>query len=322
MGCTNMKNAFYQYIYDTLLLRQKKGLVHGLFRKSFQYFERRILAKGSPLVHYNLKGNTIVLPWTHNLSFVLRDIPQYSHNTARIGRYIKNKYPNLVFIDIGANIGDTVILQRSEAQYPILCIEGDDFFFSILEKNILGKSNVVAIKAFVGEKDEIQIAEINKYLGSGNIIRNMGKVKLQFRKLDSILEEYPIFLNAKMLKIDTDGYDLSILRGARKFLESAKPALFFEYDPYFFKQQNDDGLSIFPQLQAIGYKDIIIYDNTGDLLATCEVSDNKMLEEIHEYYSGRGGERYCDLCVFHKEDADVFRSSRGEELNYYQGLRK
>ncbi len=134
--------------------------------------------------------------------------------------------------------------------------------------------------------------------------------------------EYPQFIHTKMIKIDTDGYDLIILRGALKYLETSKPVLFFEYDPYFLQQQDDNGLSIFPILQKIGYQDIIIYDNIGALLLSCNVSDNKILEEIHAYYSGRGGKMYCDLCVFHKEDKDVFEFSRIEELNYFRRLRK
>ncbi len=57
-----------------------------------------------------------------------------------------------------------------------------------------------------------------------------------FKKLESIVMEYPQFIHTKMVKIDTDGYDLIILRGGLKYLETSKPVLFFEYDPYFLQQ--------------------------------------------------------------------------------------
>ncbi len=85
-----MKTKFYQYIYDKLLLSEKKGLVSRVIHIIFRLIERWILAKRSPLVHFNLKNNRIILPWTHNLPSTLRDIPHYSHNTARIGRYVKS----------------------------------------------------------------------------------------------------------------------------------------------------------------------------------------------------------------------------------------
>ncbi|MBD2129906.1 hypothetical protein NDI39_22750 [Microcoleus sp. ZQ-A2] len=89
----------------------------------------------APLISYKIAGFNLLLPFSHQLPFILKTYPLYSSNLARLAKYVKEKYEHLKFIDIGANIGDSIALLRKEAVFPILCIEGDEQFLSALEKN-------------------------------------------------------------------------------------------------------------------------------------------------------------------------------------------
>jgi FkbM family methyltransferase len=313
-------NPFYQKVYNSLLYSGFDGVPGKLRRKFLKYVEHFILRGGTRLVKYELKGKSMLIPWTHNLPVALKEFPGYSHNTARIGKYISERFKNFTFIDIGANIGDTAVLQRSEAYYPVLCIEGDPFFFSLLVKNTESEKNVVRVKAFVGDEDSALRGEFSKHLGSGSISVGKGK-EIAFKSLQTILSENPRFGKSKMLKIDTDGFDLKIIRGAKKFLKYARPVLFFEYDPYFIGRNGENGLSIFPMLTGLGYRYILIYDNLGDLLLTGEISNKEMLEDIDAYFSGRHGGSYCDLCVFHGSNRNLFYKIRSRELEHYRKVR-
>ena len=100
-------------------------------------------------------GNfNIFLNNSHALPGYLQQFPHYSANLPRLASKVKEKYQDLIMIDVGANIGDTVALVRSVSDFPIVCIEGDDFYFNILKKNIEQFNNVSAFQFFLGEHDK------------------------------------------------------------------------------------------------------------------------------------------------------------------------
>jgi hypothetical protein len=124
-----------------------------------------------------------------------------------------------------------------------------------------------------------------------------------------------------MIKIDTDGFDCKILRGAADFLKTAQPVVFFEYDPFLLAEQGDDGISIFNDFRQYNYKKMLIYDNVGDLMVTTDVDNSSLIQEIHLYFSGRWSHQYCDICVFHAEDSDLFETVRQQEIQFFENIR-
>lgn len=46
-----------------------------------------------------------------------------------------------------------------------------------------------------------------------------------------------------------------------------------------------------------------------------------LLEELTLYFSGRRGYLYCDMCVFHAEDHDLFDIVRQSELQFFKQVR-
>lgn len=130
-----------------------------------------------------------------------------------------------------------------------------------------------------------------------------------------------MFQQAKMIKIDTDGFDNKIIRGSVDFVSQSKPVIFFEYDPFFLAQQNEDCLSVFSSLLKLGYSKLLIYKNDGEFLLSTDLSNNILLEDLTHYYTGRKGVNYCDICVFHNEDEDLFYKIRESELHFFAEAR-
>lgn len=316
-----MASQTAQFIYDTKLKqstgnlyeRLKNRVVNGLFNK---------FKKSNPIIEAFVGQYKIHLPFSHELPFILKSFPYYSTNLARIAKLVQSKYADLKFIDIGANVGDSVALLRTEATFPILCIEGDEYFFSILETNAAKFTDVHLVKNYVGESTAEFNAVSVELGGTAHLGHNENEgVLIHLKKLSAILDNKPLFQQAKMLKIDTDGFDNKILRGSVDFLKDAKPVVFFEYDPFFLSQQNDDGLSIFHTLATIGYQKLLIYDNNGELLLSLNANNSVTLEDITHYYTGRKGIRYCDICAFHKEDNDLFDIIRKSEMHFFDQSR-
>ncbi len=311
-----------QRLFDELMRIPNKDLIN---RIKFQFLSKcrnLFIRLDNPLIHYNLDGTKISLPLSHDLPFNRKTFPQYSANVARIARHVVEKYDNMTFVDIGANIGDTVAILRNPAHFPILCIEGDEHFFNILKMNVTHLQDVEIENIFVGNFTGLFTGNIERMKGTARLVQNSSEShKFNMQTLTDILKRHPRFFNSKMIKADTDGFDCLILKSESELLSRIKPVLFFEYDPYLFGLYNDDGYKIFESLQSIGYQFALFYENNGDYLLGTDIGNTALIEDIHQFYSDRMGKRYCDVCVFHKEDSDLWEKVRLSEIQFFRNFR-
>ncbi len=232
----------------------------------------------------------------------------------------EKEYCNLSLIDIGANIGDTIAVLRQSVFCPILAVEGDDVYFKYLKKNMISYKDVELINILLGEKDEI--LEIQTVRGAGTARLEKSNESREILSLDTLLNKYSQFDHSKFLKIDTDGYDNAILRGGKIYLAVAKPIIFMEYDPYHLEKQNDYGIDIFIYLSTLNYEKAIMYENYGEYMFSFDIANKNFIEEMREFFYKNERIPYCDLCLFHKEDNDLFQIIRNSELDFFKAEKK
>lgn len=275
------------------------------------------------LINYKIGKFTIYIPILDQLPRYQKKYPNYLTNPGRIAMHIKEKYPNLTCINIGANVGDTVAILRNKAYFPILAVEPNDYFYEILKKNIKQFSDVYIKKAFLSDSNKTIDGHMIREYGSATFVRTKEKGHTEIAKtLIDILNEYLSFNNSKLVIIDTDGFDCKIIRGARDWLSEIKPVIFFEYDPCELSKQLDDGFSIFRTLSFLGYENLMIYSNIGEYICSVNIKNETLLKDIHEYFSGRNSYSYCDICVFSGEDLDLFNKIRLSEIEYFRCTRE
>lgn len=134
----------------------------------------------------------------------------------------------LIF-DVGANIGKfSSNLNRFFPDSQFYCFEPIGSTFARLEQN-LSKSNFNLIRKALGEKNEsitIKIndehrSDINSLLPKNQPFESDKMETLEVITLDSFLKNDQIS-QVDFLKIDTEGFDLLVLKGARENLESGK----------------------------------------------------------------------------------------------------
>jgi FkbM family methyltransferase len=306
-----MLDSIYQKTISELTSNQI--ITKFLARISFQII-KKISSAYDPLINYPIKGHQIKMPLSHALPLVLQYYPDYSNNLARVASCIYAKYPDLTIIDIGANIGDSVFVIRNKVPCSILCIEGDPAFFRVLQINIDTCENIVAKQVFIGENDVNTNKELVIVSGTAHFT-DSSSTSTEFRKLSTVLAAEPQFSQAKLLKIDTDGFDLAIIRGSIDYIQIAKPILFFEYDPFFLKNQKEDGISIFPLLQTLGYHSIVVYDNFGRYLISLPLTETNQIADMHGYLLNRLGDYYYDICAVQAEDLEIIQQLREIELS-------
>ena len=260
------------------------------------------------------------------LPIFLEGTPYYESMVPRLTKTVVGKYPDLTFLDIGSYIGDTVALILSEVTVPFVCIEGDDLFYDLLQENMKQFDKISTHKVFLGEEKTSVLGNMQskQTTNFGSIRKLDSKIKgegdqvLNMIPLDLFVEKNELAVTLKLVKIDTDGYDLKILRGGAKFLEDTKPVLFIEYDRVLIEEVGDNALSGLAFLAGLGYSTAIFYDNSGRMLLSGDIEDRRLMQQLDSYIKNRNAAfSYFDIALFHKDDEDIAQRFITSEMKFY-----
>lgn len=257
----------------------------------------------------------------HSIEIFLNKYPHYSKNIARLAKAVTTKYLDFSIIDIGANIGDTVALIKSEVNVPIICFEGNDSFFELLKTNLKLFPEVKIYHKYLADKDGAKEMSADTNYGTSLLIESKqtsNEQILNFNTLDSFFNQLLIPSESKLLKIDTDGYDLKILRGAKNFLSNVKPILFFELDKKLSKEDEKPTLDY---LIDLGYKYVLIYDNFGNLLLSMDLNINISKQLVNYSLIENAPILYYDIILFHRNDEDLNNNFITAEEEYFSKYR-
>lgn len=306
-----------QFIYNGYINQSYDNFAERLKARIFNKLYLTICSFSDPLIQYEIGDRDLWMPFSHELPRIKKGYPQYAKNLVRLVQTTQEDYTNLTLIDVGANIGDSVALLQQVGQIPILCIEGNQYFFEILKCNVGSLSHIDISQTYLGEINTIIRGQSQQQKGTANITLT-GNDSLEIQTLDRLIADFPTFGRSKILKIDTDGFDGKILRGAESFLRQIQPILFFEYDPFSWSQQGDNSLEIFYYLGELNYQYFLFYDNFGDLILSAELSNFDIFKDIHRYFSGQFSQRYCDICAFVSQDRDTYFKFKNREIEFIE----
>ena len=234
--------------------------------------------------------------------------PNWSSQLGRLTSILKGKYANLAAIDVGANVGDTACIIKSAEDIPLLCIEGDEFTFGFLQKNIAQFRNTSAHQLFLGEKTTTVSVDFEK--AGWNTTLKLGSSSsakaVKLTSLDDFLVSQPGIEAFKLLKIDTEWFDCSIIRGGSNFIQNVSPVITFEYNRGNMDAIGEPGLPTLSMLQGLGYSRIAFHDQDGRFLLSASMADTGLVQDLHDYADCvRGRTGYLDITVFQENDTDL-----------------
>src|SRR3990172_4293664 len=153
---------------------------------------------------------------------------------------IKN-VSNGVFVDIGANGGMHTIPSARKMKGKVIAIEPEPKNFEILKKNIgLNKlKNVIALnKGCFSKKGKLTFYLDDGIGGHSFVNKNIGHkhIKINVDTLDNILKKLNIG-QVDLIKVDVEGAEINVFRGAKKTLKRHHPKIVFEAwdEDYFMK---------------------------------------------------------------------------------------
>lgn len=248
------------------------------------------------------------------------DYPFYSRQLGRLAKFLSEKIPELIVIDVGANIGDTLAVIKSQCDCEVICVEGDASYFELLKMNSRLFQKITLHQSFLGEKSQRIQAQSTQFEGSASLTWTEEKNEIELISLDDLFEHQlkAKKVNAKLLKIDTDGYDLKVLQGAWQFIQTLKPVLFFEYDATILMENEENPITIFEKLAIEGYQSILFYDNFGKLLLATTLKEIQLLDFLHLYILGKKTKvEYWDVCIFHHTDQAFAKEFIEKEMQFF-----
>lgn len=179
--------------------------------------------------------------------------------------------PTDVFIDVGANIGVfTLLMAQQVPQGKVIAFEPSPVnYASIVENTKLNQlDNVIALNCglsdtpgelplYVADEEQTQ-TNCNATLLKGGVFTHLAGM-VELRVLDEVLPTLNIE-RVDLMKIDTEGAELQVLRGARQTLEQYRPSIVIEINQMF----NDAGYDVeevIAFLQSLHYTPLLIKRN-------------------------------------------------------------
>jgi FkbM family methyltransferase len=181
-------------------------------------------------------------------------------------------------IDVGAHVGQTAVrIADANPLAVIYCFEPDPRSYAELARTARGSDRVHPINAAVGDHDGEATLFVNRFSQTNSLLKAAegaerflvdpgqmmleGHTRVPLLTLDRFCAERAID-GIDLLKIDTQGYELRVLDGARELMARRQvPLLYLEvsFVPYY------EGQPLFPEVYTYlyerGYRLVWLYES-------------------------------------------------------------
>lgn len=193
--------------------------------------------------------------------------------------------PGMVVYDIGTNIGYIALLLAKQVgnSGKVFGFEPDPVNFKKAYRNIKELNtwcnNVQIANVGLGDKKgQFKLYAVEEGNNGMHQVRNDDVAGRSFSTINvEVLDEYLINNNIpspQLIKIDTEGYEMHVLLGSIKTIQTYKPVLFIEVDDNNLKLQNQSAALLIDFISSLNYK--VINVHTGN-----EVSVNYNFANCH-----------------------------------------
>jgi FkbM family methyltransferase len=226
------------------LIFDKIGLL-GVVKEFVFLIRKKLYDKKNPVSLIVKDGNVFNLSRHNNVeSRVFSPEGFEKHLCFLFSRIVGDGYN---VIDVGANCGlHTVGFAKSAGMDgKVWAFEPVLYSFEKLQLNLAinGLSNTVCVNAALGENKSTVKMNVAKpdsyYLGNSSIVKNekfdsldasgeLDLVEVEMLTMDEYFSTQEID-RLDFIKIDVEGYEINVLRGATKTLEKFKPVIVMEY---------------------------------------------------------------------------------------------
>lgn len=251
-----------------------------------------------------VQGVELVLPWSHRLPDYAAANPSYGQNLVDLAIALGADSP-LTVLDIGANVGDSAVQILHAADGKVLCVEADVAYLEFLHRNVDADERVDVVEALLAVGDAatartaVRTGGTTRFAdgqqpGAGDAMPTITPAELR--------AQFTEFEVLRLVKSDTDGYDVNLVPAVAAEWSTARPVLFFEYDPYLTRLAGFDPEQVWADLEDLGYRHVAVWDNGATPVGRASI--DRMADHSRALDDQpRGRPRaYWDVAVVHGDD--------------------
>jgi FkbM family methyltransferase len=176
-------------------------------------------------------GDTLFVNLLENMChgyFYFGEVYDEQYTDAFFRKFVKQGY---TFIDVGANIGYYTRLTSNLVgkEGVVHAFEPMPSAFDLLKANAIDLSNVHVHQIAISDSDGSSFFSVNKFGETSSLGKNLNAkyvITVKQKSLDSL------FLNVgrvDVIKIDVEGWELEVIKGAKELIAKYEPLLYFEY---------------------------------------------------------------------------------------------
>ena len=189
--------------------------------------------------------------------------------------------PGMNFIDVGAHIGEYVLLAASAIgeDGKVYAFEPDPRSYGFLQRNIMINRlrNIYVNNSAVFNVDGTVKFFISEELTTSRIfvshLTQRRAIDVSAITLDTYVRDNQID-EVHIIKMDIEGAELFALEGAKTLLSlpsQQAPVIVFEYSPSNCKEFGYDATKIFEMLRSFGYKLYVLKGPTGRVVPAVDI---------------------------------------------------
>jgi FkbM family methyltransferase len=242
---------------------------HQLRLDLWKYFHAKRLVAPFAIPWYD--GLRVTIYLGNDMSFCLYVAGTYEPNEFMyLGQVLR---PGMTFIDVGANDGLYTLFasRRVGSTGRVIAIEPSSREFTRLERNLLLNytSNVSALRLAASNREGAAALHLAGFGHEG--LNTLGEFaysideqtveEIGMTTLDGICEKNQLG-RIDVLKIDVEGGELNVLKGAKTALAQHKPLILLEIVEAALKHQDASREAVLDFLASLGYR-FLIFGPTG-----------------------------------------------------------
>ena len=197
-----------------------------------------------------------------------------------INALCKHITPNSLVIDVGANIGIyTNVFNKSVGKAgKVVAIEADPINAASVRRRFFSVPSVEVIESAASDQSGICRLQQDPYNPAGHVIGAEG-IEVSSITLDEIVERTSLPLS--FIKIDVEGAEPLVIKGAAKSIKKYLPTMYIEYSPDRITRLGGDPTALLKTLCEFGYQ-LFSYQSSSAL----------SIEQINQQSLKRG---YVDI---------------------------
>lgn len=238
----------------------------------------------------------ILLPLSHQMPLYRSMNARYDTLIDELADHIRQREP-LAMVDVGANVGDSILSANPQPGDAFLAFEPHPYFLAYLHENTAGLDGVIISAMACGADEGVVVLgdAANGTASSGPTIA--GRYRVSAMSLDTAVSTLWAGVRPNFIKIDTDGFDVDVLDGARQLLSRQSAWLFYEFDHRLTKGGIDRHIGALRMLRECGFESAAAFRNTGEFVKRLELRDEAAWRRLLATQSAGGPIYFHDLLL-------------------------